>query len=61
MNGELSFSDASSKRIKLIQANKNHINQSVEKIKKEISLSFYENMSFLKKITKTALLFLEVL
>ena len=52
MNGELSFSDALSKRIKLIQANKNHINQSVEKIKKEISLSFYENMSFLKKLRK---------
>ena len=32
MNGELSFSEALSKRIKLIKANKNHINQSVEKV-----------------------------
>ena len=36
MNGELSFSDALSKRIKLIQANKNHINQSVENKKRNI-------------------------
>ncbi|MAZ68027.1 MAG: hypothetical protein CMG49_01345 [Candidatus Marinimicrobia bacterium] len=49
MNGNLSFSDALSKRIKLIKANKNHINQSVEKIKKEISLSFYQNKRFFEK------------
>tara|TARA_B100000941_G_scaffold109674_2_gene76864 strand:- start:3388 stop:4080 length:693 start_codon:yes stop_codon:yes gene_type:complete len=49
MNGEISFGDALSKRIKLIKANKNHINKSVEKIKKEISLSFYENKRFFEK------------
>ena len=49
MNGNLSFSDALSKRIKLIKANKSHINQSVEKIKKEISLSFYQNKRFFEK------------
>ena len=49
MNGELSFGDALSKRIKLIKANKNHIIQSVEKIKKEISLSFQKNKRFFEE------------
>ena len=49
MNGELSFGEALSKRIKLIKANKNHISQSVEKIKKEISLSFHKNKRFFEE------------
>ena len=46
MNGKISFSDALITRIKLLNANKDHIALTIQKIKGEISNSFNDNRDF---------------
>ena len=49
MNGKISFSDALITRIKLLNANKDHIALTIQKIKGEISNSFNDNRDFFIK------------
>ena len=49
MNGEISFSKALNKRIKLLNANRAHLNQTIKILKNNISKSFIENIDFIKK------------
>ena len=48
MKGEMSFSKALNKRIKLLNANKSHLNQAIKILKNNISKSFIENIDFIK-------------
>ena len=50
MSGKISFSEALSKRVSLLEANKKHINKTIEFLKKNISLTFKENLSFFNEI-----------
>ena len=52
MNGDISFQQALIQRVKLLNANKEHINTAIEKIKNNISTSFIENKIFFKKNAK---------
>ena len=49
MEGKISFSESLSKRINLLEATKNHINRTVQKLKEKISDSFLKNIDFIKK------------
>ena len=49
MNGELPFDKALEKRLKILRANKSHIVQVTEIIKKNISKSFLNNRKFFEK------------
>ncbi len=49
MEGKISFSESLSKRINLLEATKNHINRTVQKLKEKISDSFVKNIDFIKK------------
>jgi D-3-phosphoglycerate dehydrogenase len=48
MEGKMSFSDSLSKRLKLINANKEHIKKLIFRLKKNISKSILNNKNFFK-------------
>ena len=50
MSGKISFSEALSKRVSLLEAHKKHINKTIEFLRKNISLTFKENLSFFNEI-----------
>ena len=52
MNGKINFSDALIKRIGLLNANKSHIDSTIEYIKKNITSSIVENKIFFKENSK---------
>ena len=52
MNGKINFSDALIKRIGLLNANKSHIDSTIEYIKKNITSSIIENKMFFKENSK---------
>jgi len=49
MNGSLTFRDSLEQRIKLLNANKNHLPKLVEELKKQVSKSFKRNIDFFDK------------
>lgn len=49
MNGEISFEDALKQRIKLLKANKSHIETLVNFLKAKVTESFSRNQSFIKE------------
>ena len=49
MNGDIPFSDALIKRIKLLKANKEHINLTIDQINNQISDSFKKNKKFFQE------------
>lgn len=49
MEGKLSFSESLEQRVKLLEANKEHLKKLVEHLKKKVSRSFSRNASFFKK------------
>lgn len=49
MNGSLTFRDSLEERIKLLNANKNHLPKLVEALKKQVSKSFKRNLDFFDK------------
>lgn len=54
MEGKLSFRDSLAGRIKLLHANKAHLNQLVSHLKKKVSKSFERNKEFFKENAETA-------
>ena len=52
MNGKINFSDALIKRIGLLNANKSHIDLTIEYINKNITSSIIENKMFFKENSK---------
>lgn len=46
MDGKINFRDSLSLRIKLLKANKNHLDGLIEKLSKEVSVSFKRNKEF---------------
>ena len=48
MNGNISFEEALISRIKLLKANRKHIDLTIQKIKNQISDSFNNNIDFFK-------------
>ena len=52
MNGKINFSDALIKRIGLLNANKSHIDSTIEYIKKNITSSIIDNKMFFKENSK---------
>ena len=48
MKGEISFSKALNKRIKMLNANRAHLNQTIQILKNNISKSFIKNIDFIK-------------
>ena len=52
MNGKINFSDALIKRIRLLNANKSHIDLTIEYIKKNVTSSIIENKMFFKENSK---------
>lgn len=49
MEGKLSFSESLAKRVKLLEANRDHLKKLVNHLKKKISISFSRNEAFFKK------------
>jgi len=49
MNGEITFSEALSRRIELLKANRSHINQLVDFLYTQVSESFQRNEKFLRE------------
>jgi len=49
MEGKISFSESLEKRIKLLQANRVHIEQLIKRLKRKLSKSFVRNREFFKK------------
>lgn len=49
MEGKLSFSESLAKRVRLLEANKDHLNKLVAHLRKKISKSFSRNATFFKK------------
>ena len=50
MSGKISFSEALSKRVSLLEAHKKHINKTIQFLRENISLTFKENLSFFNEI-----------
>jgi D-3-phosphoglycerate dehydrogenase len=49
MEGKLSFSESLAKRVKLLEANEDHLKQLITRLKKKVSASFSRNTAFFKK------------
>ncbi|QPH38307.1 HAD-IB family phosphatase [Pedobacter endophyticus] len=49
MEGKLSFSESLAQRVKLLQANEDHLKQLIKHLKKKVSTSFSRNAEFFKK------------
>lgn len=54
MEGKLSFREALTGRVQLLQANREHLNKLVSHLKKKVSTSFNRNREFFKKNADTA-------
>ncbi|KRT17347.1 phosphoserine phosphatase [Pedobacter ginsenosidimutans] len=49
MEGKLSFSESLAQRVKLLEANEDHLKQLIKHLKKKVSTSFSRNAEFFKK------------
>jgi len=49
MEGKLSFSESLAQRVKLLEANEDHLKQLITRLKKKVSASFSRNGAFFKK------------
>ena len=49
MEGQLSFSESLAQRVKLLEANEDHLKQLIKHLKKKVSTSFSRNAEFFKK------------
>lgn len=49
MEGKLSFSESLAQRVKLLEANEDHLKQLIARLKKKVSASFLRNSAFFKK------------
>jgi D-3-phosphoglycerate dehydrogenase len=49
MEGKLSFSESLAQRVKLLEANEDHLKQLITRLKKKVSASFSRNADFFKK------------
>ncbi|RZK81131.1 MAG: phosphoserine phosphatase, partial [Pedobacter sp.] len=49
MEGKLSFSESLAQRVKLLEANEDHLKQLITRLKKKVSASFSRNAAFFKK------------
>ena len=49
MEGRLSFTDSLEQRVKLLEANREHLKQLITHLKKKVSISFLRNTEFFKK------------
>ncbi len=49
MEGKLSFSESLAQRVKLLEANEDHLKQLITRLKKKVSKSFSRNAAFFKK------------
>jgi D-3-phosphoglycerate dehydrogenase len=49
MEGKLSFSESLAQRVKLLEANEDHLKQLITRLKKKVSASFLRNAAFFKK------------
>lgn len=49
MEGKLSFSESLAQRVKLLEANEDHLKQLITRLKKKVSASFSRNTAFFKK------------
>lgn len=49
MEGKLSFSESLAQRVKLLEANEDHLKQLITRLKKKVSNSFSRNAAFFKK------------
>jgi len=49
MEGKLSFSESLAQRVKLLEANEDHLKQLIKHLKKKVSTSFSRNAAFFKK------------
>lgn len=56
MEGKISFRDSLTGRVKLLNANKSHLNKLVSHLKKKVSRSFGRNRDFFKENKDTALI-----
>lgn len=56
MNGQLSFRDSLAGRVKLLEANRDHLKKLVSVLKKKVSPSFLRNREFFKKHSDSALI-----
>ncbi|WP_353181395.1 HAD-IB family phosphatase [Parapedobacter lycopersici] len=56
MNGQLSFRDSLAGRIRLLEANRDHLKKLVSVLKKKVSPSFLRNREFFKKHSESALI-----
>ncbi len=56
MEGHLSFRESLAGRVKLLQANRNHLDQLVRVLKKKVSSSFSRNREFFRKHTNEVLI-----
>lgn len=56
MNGQLSFRDSLAGRVKLLEANRDHLKKLVSVLKKKVSPSFLRNREFFKRHSDSALI-----
>jgi len=56
MSGQLSFRESLSARVKLLEANRDHLKKLVSVLKKKVSPSFLRNRDFFKKHSESALI-----
>ena len=56
MNGQISFRESLTGRVKLLQANKDHLQKLVSVLKKKVSHSFHRNRDFFKKHKESVLI-----
>jgi D-3-phosphoglycerate dehydrogenase len=56
MNGQISFRESLTGRVKLLQANKDHLTKLVSVLKKKVSHSFHRNKEFFKKNQESVLI-----
>lgn len=56
MSGQLSFRESLAGRVKLLQANRDHLKKLVSVLKKKVSPSFLRNREFFKKHSESALI-----
>lgn len=56
MNGQLSFRDSLTGRVKLLEANRDHLKKLVSVLKKKVSPSFLRNREFFRKHSDSALI-----
>lgn len=56
MEGKLSFSESLAERVKLLEANDQHLKKLIKHLKKKVSISFSRNASFFKKHAEDVLI-----